>query len=291
MKDRGGVSLDVVVCVKNRASSIERLLRQVGREVPFRNLIVVYGSSEDGTREIAEKYTDQVFWDEDRGLGSARSLGIRKASSEIVAMIDSDVILKKGWYHQLVGHFENPKVAAVMGTCIYGYGCRPLEGLWRDYQWSLRENWGCHNTMFRRDIVLGVGNFSEAIKGPGEDFDLYLRLLDSGYRWVWVREAVVYHPMTLSEYVARMYRWSRGLPYIRSLMREAASKSLSTVYQNSLFSVVEGFRNGIVLSARVHPTLLLYFPLLKIVSQFAGLNELKRTLRSRDQGPQQMHVP
>jgi len=183
------------------------------------------------------------------------------------------------------------KVAAVMGTCIYGYGCRPLEGLWRDYQWSLRENWGCHNTMFRRDIVLGVGNFSEAIKGPGEDFDLYLRLLDSGYRWVWVREAVVYHPMTLSEYVARMYRWSRGLPYIRSLMREAASKSLSTVYQNSLFSVVEGFRNGIVLSARVHPTLLLYFPLLKIVSQFAGLNELKRTLRSRDQGPQQMHVP
>jgi glycosyltransferase involved in cell wall biosynthesis len=101
------MNLDVVVCAKNRAEVLERVLQQIIREVPLRDLIVIYGSSKDGTKEIAEKYAKKVFWDGDKGLGAARNLGVRKASSELVAMIDSDVILTKDWYKRLVKHFED----------------------------------------------------------------------------------------------------------------------------------------------------------------------------------------
>lgn len=85
------LDLDVVICAKNRAEVLERVLQQIIREVPFRELIVIYASSKDGTKEIAEKYAKKVFWDGDKGLGAARNLGMRKASSELVAMIDTDV--------------------------------------------------------------------------------------------------------------------------------------------------------------------------------------------------------
>ena len=125
-------NVDVVVCAKNCANLLDRVLRQITKEVPFKNLIVVYASSTDGTEKVAKRYTDKVFWDGDKGLGFARNLGMRKATSEIVAMIDSDVILTKGWYERLIKHFkEDPKVAAAVGSNIFCHGYEPLEKLWK----------------------------------------------------------------------------------------------------------------------------------------------------------------
>ncbi len=48
------MDLDVVVCAKNRAAMLERILEQINHEIPLRDLIVVYGSSKDLTMpEIA----------------------------------------------------------------------------------------------------------------------------------------------------------------------------------------------------------------------------------------------
>ena len=124
------MELDVVVCAKNQAKHLDRVLRQIVHNVPLKNLIVIYATSVDDTEQTAKKYTNNVFWDEDKGLGAARNLGIMKATSEIVAMIDADVILTEGWYQQLIKHFQNPSVAAVEGACIYGYGYKPLESYW-----------------------------------------------------------------------------------------------------------------------------------------------------------------
>ena len=124
------MNLDVVICAKDRAHYLDQILSQIVRIIPFKKLIIIYGTSTDKTKEIAEKYTKDVFWDHDLGLGAARNLGMQKAESEIVAMIDSDVILTKNWYQKLVKHFSDPKVAAVMGTCIFGYNCKPLERMW-----------------------------------------------------------------------------------------------------------------------------------------------------------------
>jgi GT2 family glycosyltransferase len=258
---------------------MNRILRQIVTEVPFKNLIVIYGSSTDRTREIAEEFTNKVFWDEDKGLGAARNLGVRKATSEIVAMIDTDVILTEGWYEILIRYFEDPEVAAVMGTCIFGYGCLPLERFWKYKAARDEESWGCHNTMFRRQVVLQVGNFNETIRGAGEDYDLYLRLLDAGYKWVWVREGTAYHPMTMYEHLKHVNWWSQNGPRMREAMRDVNTKSLFRVTCNSTRYILRALWQGLNLSICVHPTMLLYFPLMETISVTAVLKRLKAKMR------------
>jgi GT2 family glycosyltransferase len=213
---------------------------------------VIYGTSIDETKEIAEKYTNNVFWDHDLGLGAARNLGMRKAKSEIVAMIDSDVILTKSWYQQLITLFSDPKVAAVTGTCIYGYGCKPIENLWEYTRRNSDQNWGCHNSMFRRKTILEIGNFDEKIRGAGEDYDLYLRLLRAGYRWVWNKNVTVYHPITIPDYLEHTYWWASGLYQFRE------SKFRLRDFIKAIPGII--VRSGHY-SFHAHPTLALLFPL------------------------------
>jgi cellulose synthase/poly-beta-1,6-N-acetylglucosamine synthase-like glycosyltransferase len=273
------MNMDVVICAKNQAKLMDRVLHQIVRNIPFKNLIVIYGTSMDETKKTAEKYTNKVFWDGDKGLGAARNLGIKKATSEIVTMFDADIILTKGWHQQLIKHFQNPDVAAVMGTCIYGYGCKPLESF---HEYTRRTfvgaNWGCQNTMFRREAVLKVGNFNETIKGAGEDYDLYLRLLQAGYKWIWVREATVYHPLSMSEYLKHCQWWAQGRPYMDEVFQQLMTISLFRFYRRQALSILQDFKTAIKLSVFVHPTFLLYYPAIKITSVFELLKELKKAL-------------
>ena len=258
---------------------MERVLRQIIREVPFRKLIVIYGSSKDETKRIAEKYTKKVFWDGDKGLGAARNLGMRKASSELVAMIDTDVVLTKDWYNRLVQHFEDPKVAAALGTTIYGYGFPPIQRLYEYWRWtSHQDSVQCTNTVFKRDSVLEIGNFDETITGAGEDYDLYKRILAAGYRWVTDRRVVVYHPMSLSEYLDHLRWWVSGAPFISELVVQVRTYSLFRIYCRFAHSILKSFREGARLSLIVHPTMLFYIPMFEVVKIKARLNGLKKML-------------
>jgi glycosyltransferase involved in cell wall biosynthesis len=266
---------DVVICVKNNEKGLENILRQVKVEIPFEKLIVVYATSEDKTRLVAEKYTENVFWDEDKGLGAARKLGVLKSTSDIVAMIDSDVILTEGWYEQLIGFFQDSKVAAVMGTCIYGYGNKPLQAYWEYVRSNAKVFWGCQNTMFRRESVLKVGNFKQEIKGAGEDYDLYLRLIKAGCKWLWVRNASVYHPMKMFEYLKHVSWWTQGRPYLDEVEQWIIDTSALRFYGRQVFFVIESFWEGAKLSIAVHPFFILYWPLIRISSELGLLRRLK----------------
>lgn len=273
------MKVDVVVCAKNQAEAMDRVLHQIVREVPFKNLIVMYGSSKDQTRKTAEKYTDNVFWDGDKGLGAARNLGMKKATSEIVAMIDADVILAEGWYTHLIGHFRNSDVAAVMGTCVYGYGCKPLESYSEYLRRTTQVNWGCQNTMFRREAVLKVGNFNDRIKGAGEDYELYQRLLAAGYKWVWDKDASVYHPMNMLEYLEHSRWWAQGDPYVDSAQMWVARTSLVRAYGRQAIYMLKAFREAAKLAVAVHPTFLLYWPVVRMIQISETLKGLKTSAR------------
>lgn len=270
------MELDVVICVRNQGKVLDRLMRQLPRYVPFKNLIVVYGDSADDTKSIAEKYTSLVFWDGNKGLGAARKLGMAKATSEIVAMIDSDVILGKGWYNQLISQFNNPKTAAAMGTCVYGYGCKPLEAYWEYLRRIGENNYGCHNTMFRREVILQVGNFKDTIKGAGEDYDLYLRLLNAGYDWVWVRAASAYHPMRLGDYYKHLRWWAQGGPYMDEIVRQVRATSILKWYKRQVANLLTAVWVGLKLSVSVEPSLGIYYPAMIATSAYAHMTGLKK---------------
>lgn len=274
------MDLDVVVCAKNEAADLERGLRQIKNQIPYKNLIVVYGTSSDATKEIAEAFTDKVFWDDDRGLGAARNLGLEKASSEIVAMIDADVILSGEWYNQIISNFKDPTVAGAIGTCIYGYGFKPIESYWEYIRHTGETNVGCHSAMLRRELVLNVGGFDPSIKGAGEDYELVQRLKKAGYRWIWVRGADVYHPMHVLEYFHHLLWWSRGKPYLEEELRQLRTISLFRWYARQVLLVAKSFWVGLKISFRENPTLALSYPAIMATIAYARMTELKKLLVS-----------
>ena len=118
-----------------------------------------------------------------------------------------------------------------MGRCIYGYGCLPLQKLWEHY--SLTDDaWGCQNVMFNREIVLEVGNFNDKIKGAGEDYDLFRRLVDAGFKVVIDKEVFAYHPMNLIEYAKHSVWWTLGRSSLENKPPKGPVKLCRTILQN-----------------------------------------------------------
>lgn len=261
--------IDVVVCAKNRARNLKRILPQILDKIPVNRLIVVYASSSDDTEKIARKYTQEVYWDGDNGLGAARNLGMTLSETEIVAAIDTDVILPDNWFERLIRHFSDPKVSAATGACIFGYGCKPIQKMYEYHYLKKRPRpdtyFGCSNVLLRKKAVLEVGNFRKELRAS-EDFDIHRRLLKRGYKWVHDTSVVTKHPMTMKEYIEHLRWWSESYIY-------ASEFSVFNLFKDVLLI---SFSSGIKLALLAHPPLLVYYPAMKLIRLKTILGEMTK---------------
>lgn len=108
----GHHEVTVVVPVKDRPEQLQRLLTAV----PGSRVIVV----DDGSAEAAR--TSRITRDAGArlvrsdvcgGPGAARNAGLARASTPLVAFVDSDCVPAPGWLDGLTGYFADPLVAAV----------------------------------------------------------------------------------------------------------------------------------------------------------------------------------
>jgi len=99
-------ALSVIVPVMNAARFMaEGLQSVVDQDYPDLDLIVVYGTSTDRTREIAESFeAARVLEQEGVGLSAAWNTGIAAARGELVAFLDSDDIWVPGSLVRRVAH-------------------------------------------------------------------------------------------------------------------------------------------------------------------------------------------
>ncbi len=87
------VNVSVVIPTYNRRALLERALASVlAQSHPAREIIVVDDGSNDGTGEfIAARYPQvRYFYQENRGVSSARNCGIKESAGEWIALLDSD---------------------------------------------------------------------------------------------------------------------------------------------------------------------------------------------------------
>ncbi len=179
--------VSVIIPTYNRAGgllekAIDSVLDQVGVDV---ELLVVDDGSTDETRQVLHSYDGKIrcLYQENKGPAAARNFGIREASHELLAFLDSDdwwddrklVIQLQGmakhpeflishtdeiWYRR--GEFLNQKKIHARPHGHIFAQCLPLCCV------------GMSTVMARRDFFDRVGLFDESFPCC-EDYELWLR--------------------------------------------------------------------------------------------------------------------
>jgi glycosyltransferase involved in cell wall biosynthesis len=101
---------------KTIAATLNSIFSQV-QELKF-EVIIVDNGSEDNTKEIVTQFPAVLLNEHTRGANHARNLGIKHAKGELIAFIDSDVILDPHWSQNLINYMQRKNLQAAQGMII-----------------------------------------------------------------------------------------------------------------------------------------------------------------------------
>jgi GT2 family glycosyltransferase len=195
--------VSVVVCTHNGAETLCACLRGL-RELDYPNfeVIVVDDGSTDSSPAIARQFGFQLIRLERGGLSTARNVGMRAASGEIVAYIDDDAEPDREWLKYLTASLARSEYAGMGGPnlppddcarvarCVADAPGSPMHVLTSDRE--AEHIPGC-NMAFYKDVLEQVGGFDPQFRAAGDDVDLCWRLLQAGHKLGFSPAAVVWH--------------------------------------------------------------------------------------------------
>lgn len=218
-----------IIPVHNRADLLARLLDSIDRQtVRFTEVVVVDNASTDGAADLARAHGCRVIsMNENAGFARAVNRGWQSASTEWVAILNSDVELDDHWLERL----GSVSASFATGLILDAANRRVIDG-----SWDLLSRAACafragHGEpaqqepgkdtrpapiviapatacLFRRDVLERLEGFDESFDSYLEDVDLGLRCLRNGLTGIYIPGAVAYHhgSATLGRWNARVVR-------------------------------------------------------------------------------------
>lgn len=203
------MSVSVIIPAYNREILIHPTLDSVRNQaLPPSEVLVIDDCSTDGTVKVVQEYATRypefpvrcLVQKKNQGVSAARNRGIREASGEWIAFLDSDDMWEP---HHLktLADARDASGAEVIFACARGYSDTDPTVSERTWGWRFHSTHevlrylvkGCHilpsAVMMRRELLLKAGLFDEepAIQ-HAEDLDLWLRLGAEGVKFQHVRE-------------------------------------------------------------------------------------------------------
>jgi GT2 family glycosyltransferase/glycosyltransferase involved in cell wall biosynthesis len=120
--DHGSKSVSVVVCVHNALYHVRKCLDSLTRytDIPFSLIVINDGSDEITTRFLksfcdANPRTIYVRNKEALGYTKSANMGLKRANSDFVVLLNSDTILTSGWLGRMLDCFSRCKSAGIVG--------------------------------------------------------------------------------------------------------------------------------------------------------------------------------
>jgi glycosyltransferase involved in cell wall biosynthesis len=177
------------------AEAIDSVLAQTYADL---ELVIVDDGSTDGTSALAERYRAQhpdrirIVTQENKGLAAARNAGLRAATGEIFALLDSDDQWMATYLAEQMRVLDGePSIAIVTGNALSrgsaqdGLPARPVPDRRPvpDLIEILRDETAVFiMSVFRREVVARIGGFDERFR-TNEDYDFWIRAALAGFRF------------------------------------------------------------------------------------------------------------
>ena len=225
----------VLIAGHNEEDSIERCVQSLreGSRPPDEIIVVSDGSSDRMPEKlrgledrgwITESHCTQVR----SGKSAAINLALRRATSDIVIIVDCDCTFDRHALARIIEPFADRRTGAVAGNVVVGNAARTLITAFQAVEYlisisqgkqvaDLADQMSCVSGAFgafRRIAIDSVGGLDA---GGGEDLDLTLRLRKAGWRTLFAPDAVCYTnvPETLAVLVRQRFRWERDAVQLR----------------------------------------------------------------------------
>ncbi len=217
----------VVVPVYNGIGLIDRCLdalaRQAGVQPGTFEIIVVDDGSTDATaahvRTWIERHPEvncRLIQQPNRGPAVARNYGAQVAHGEVILFTDADCAPVPHWMRSLLAAFAEPIVAGAKGTYLSDQPGLVPRFVQAEYEDRYRRMAGratidfidTYSAAYRRTVFLENGGFDARFRVPScEDQEFSFRLVEKGYRLIFVPEAQVVHlhDANLVEYYRRKF--------------------------------------------------------------------------------------
>jgi glycosyltransferase involved in cell wall biosynthesis len=201
-------TISLIIPTYNRGHLIaETLDSALAQDPPFLEIIVVDDGSTDHTSSVLALYADrvQLLGGRNDGVQRARNRGVAAASSEFIAMCDSDDLLEAGYvgamqdwlrvhpecnsiYSNFATFDENSVHADKLSSAPSDFfdGAQRTGAFWHGmpdlYRRILRfQPLFPSGNVIRRSLYIELGGYDSRFNGVGaEDFEFALRLVEAG---------------------------------------------------------------------------------------------------------------
>ena len=205
----------IIVPVYNRPDEVDELLESLcTQSVKDFEVIIVEDGSQKPCEDICKRYADKLdikyFMKTNGGPGQARNYGAERANGEWLIILDSDVVLPKGYLNAIEDGLrgesgeERVEIAAFGGPDAAHPSFTPVQKAISYSMTSFFTTGGIRggkakldkfyprsfNMGIRRDVYLELGGFSKM--RFGEDIDFSYRIVEAGHQtrlfpdaWVW----------------------------------------------------------------------------------------------------------
>jgi glycosyltransferase involved in cell wall biosynthesis len=276
--DRSELKVSVVIPTytfdrfQDTVDAVDSLLKQ---KYSNKEIIVVVDRNRFLYLRFIQKLSRQVhvYFSSKCGASSARNLGVKKSSGDIIAFIDDDIVVGENWLSNIMVQYQDPTVLSVGGKIQPLWNNSTQSSFPKELYWiigctfneevgkacEVRNNFA-GNMSFRRS-VFNFLSFSEAcqkIDGANvssENNSFFRKYLESDDAEFYIRvhakiknSRTLYDPNVLAFHRIYPYRTSIGFILDRAFTQGISKAYLARLYPNTYYKSTLSKENQYVFS-------------------------------------------